>query len=598
VSDDAVRAVALPTILAAFADSRDRFGALTARARARFAARDWQGMQADTVARLEVHAAAVTAAAAELRHALGDAAGERRLWMRAKQEWAAAILGRPDRELAQTFFNSVSRRFVARRGVDPALDFLPYDFAGAWSEPAGDVVRGYAGPAVSAALVERLLGDLVLGAPFRDLRSDAAATAARLDAALGAALGDGRIDRLEVLAAPFYRNKAAYVVGRVLRDGAVRAPVLLALLHGPRGVEVDAVLASEDEVSVVFSFARWYFLVDADPPRAVVGFLRSILPRKRIAELYIALGHHKHGKTEYFADFSHQIQESREQLVRAPGKEGLVMKVFHLPDYEFVFKVIKDHFPAAKRVTRSQVKANYRLVLTHDRVGRLIDFQEFEHLTFPRARFAPQFLAELHVDAGGQLHEEGGDVLVRHLYVGRRVVPLDLFLASDVSTAEKEAAVSDWGWCLRDLAAGNVFAGDLLLKNFGVTRHGRVVFYDYDELAPLDALRFRRLPPTRDDLAELQPEPWFGVADEDVFPEEFPRFLELTGHLRQRFVAEHGCLFDPAWWIDMQRRNREGELVDVFPYPESRRLRPSESEGPAGLASARGRVGLSAEGDS
>src|SRR6185503_3647959 len=481
---------------------------------------------------------------------------------------------RPDRELAQTFFNSVSRRFVARRGVDPALDFLPYDFAGAWSEPAGDAVRTYGGPAVTPRLVERLLRDLDLGATFRDLAGDAAATAARLDAALGEVFGDGVIDRLEVLAAPFYRNKAAYVVGRARRGTAV-APVLLALLHGPEGVEVDAALASEDEVSVVFSFARWYFLVDADPPRGVVGFLRSILPRKRIAELYIALGHHKHGKTEYYADFSHQIRQSREQLVRAPGKEGLVMKVFHLPDYEFVFKVIKDHFPAAKRVTRSQVKANYRLVLTHDRVGRLIDFQEFGHLTFPRARFAPELLAELHADAGVQVQEANGDVVLRHLYIGRRVVPLDLFLASDVPRAEKEAAVSDWGWCLRDLAAANVFAGDLLLKNFGVTRHGRVVFYDYDELAPLTALRFRRLPPSRDEVAELQPEPWFGVADEDVFPEEFPHFLELTGELRERFDAEHGCLFDPDWWSDMQQRNREGELVDVFPYPESRRLRSS-----------------------
>ena len=576
MSDDAVRAVVLPTLLAAFAESRDGFRALTARAAQRFAARDWRGMQADTVARIEVHAGAVASAVARLRDALGERAGDRPLWMRTKEAWAAAILGRADRELAQTFFNSVSRRFVARRGVDPALDFLPYDFAGAWTEPAGDGLRIYGGPAVTARMVERLLRDLGLGAPFRDLDGDAAATAARIDAALAQSLGDDRIDRLEVLAAPFFRNKAAYVVGRVVRDGLVRAPLLLALLHGSAGVEVDAALMSEDEVSVVFSFARWYFLVDADPPRAVVGFLRSILPRKRIAELYIALGHHKHAKTEYYADFSHQIQQSREQLVRAPGKEGLVMKVFHLPDYEFVFKVIKDHFPAAKRVTRSQVKANYRLVLNHDRVGRLIDFQEFEHLTFPRARFAPEFLAELHADAGGQVQEADGDVVLRHLYIGRRVVPLDLFLASNVPRAGKEAAVSDWGWCLRDLAAGNVFAGDLLLKNFGVTRHGRVVFYDYDELAPLLALRFRRLPPPRDEVAELQPEPWFGVADEDVFPEEFPRFLELTGELRDRFVAEHGCLFEPDWWSDMQRRNREGELVDVFPYPESRRLRATQ----------------------
>jgi isocitrate dehydrogenase kinase/phosphatase len=236
--------------------------------------------------------------------------------------------------------------------------------------------------------------------------------------------------------------------------------------------------------------------------------------------------------------------------------------------------VIKDHFPSAKRVTRQQIRANYRLVLEHDRVGRLVDFQQFEDLAFDRARFDPELFAELEAEARAQLREEDGEVIVRHLYVGRRVTPLDLFLASDRPLEAKQAAVSDWGWCLRDLAAGNVFAGDLLLKNFGVTRHGRVVFYDYDELAPLTSLRFRRLPPTRDDLAELAPEPWFGVSEEDVFPEEFPRFLELTGALRERFLEEHGCLLDPDWWRDVQERNRGGELVDVFPYPESRRLRP------------------------
>jgi isocitrate dehydrogenase kinase/phosphatase len=573
MSADAARAVALPALLAAFGESRAGFRALTARAAGHFAARDWQAIQEDTVARLAVHGRAVSAAATRIREGLGERASERALWMRAKEAWAATILSRDDRELAQTFFNSVSRRFVSRRGVDPALDFLPYDFAGPWVEPASDVIRAYPGPAATAALLARVLGDLRLAAPFSDLAADAALAAARLDAGLTAAFGDSRIERLEVLAAPFYRNKAAYVVGRARRGAAV-APVVLALLHGPDGVEVDAVITSEDEASIVFSFARWYFLADADPPRAVVGFLRSILPRKRLAELYISLGHHKHGKSEYYADLSHRIQGSDELLVRAPGKEGLVMKVFTLPSYEFVFKVIKDHFPAAKRVTRRQVRANYRLVLEHDRVGRLVDFQEFEDLTFTRARFARELFAELAVDCASQLREEAGEVVVRHLYVGRRVVPLDLFLASDRADEEKGAAVSDWGWCLRDLAAGNVFAGDLLLKNFGVTRHGRVVFYDYDELAPLAALRFRRLPPPRDDLAALAPEPWFGVAEEDVFPEEFHRFLELTGELRRRFLAEHGCLLDPAWWRDVQERNRRGEIVDVFPYPEHRRLRP------------------------
>lgn len=433
------------------------------------------------------------------------------------------------------------------------------------------MLRRYDGPVITPELVARLLRDLELEAPFRDLAGDARLAAGRLADGLAQRFQDPRVDSLEVLREPFFRNKAAYVVGRARRGAAV-APVVLALLHGLDGIDVDAVLTSEREASIVFGFACWYFLV-AGPPRATIGFLRSILPRKRLAELYISIGYHKHGKTEYYADLMRQIRAGEERFVRAPGKEGMVMKVFTLPSYEFVFKVIKDRFPSAKRVTAREVRDRYRLVLEHDRVGRLVDFQEFEELVFPRARFAPELLGELRAEAGGGLREEGDEIVVSHLYVGRRVEPLDLYLASSLPRRQKEAAVSDWGWCLRDLAAGDLFAGDLLLKNFGVTRNRRVVFYDYDELARLGECRFHRLPASRDDLAELSPEPWFPVREGDVFPEEFPRFLELTGALRERFLAEHACLLDPGWWEEVRRRNLAGELVDVFPYPARRRLR-------------------------
>jgi isocitrate dehydrogenase kinase/phosphatase len=562
---------AAAVLVAAFDGWRHAFARTTARGRERFAARDWAGIRADTVGRLELHNRAVEAARRELVELLADAGRERSTWIALKQRWAAATAERDDRELAQTFFNSVSRRVLPRRGVDAELDFLPVDFVARAAEREADLVRSYPGPP-TAELVARLLAERPLGAPFADLQRDAAAAAERLAAGIVAAFGATGAEALEVLHEPFFRNKAAYVIGRA-RRGDDLLPVAFALLHGQDGVTVDAVLLSEDEVSIVFSFARWYFLVAAEPPRAVIAFLRTLLPKKRLAELYISLGHHKHGKTELYGDLIRTIHGTDDRFVRAPGKEGLVMEVFHLPTWEYVFKVIKDGFPPAKRVTRREIRDRYRLVLAHDRVGRLVDFQEFEGLTFPHSRFSAATLAELQEEAAGQLRFAGDEVEIRHLYIGRRVTPLDLFLAGGASDEEKSAAVSDWGWCLRDLAAGNVFAGDLLLKNFGVTRHGRVVFYDYDELQPLVELRFRRLPPSRDDDAEMASEPWFRVSEGDVFPEEFPRFLELTGELRRQFLAEHGCLFDPQWWQEMRRCNEAGELVDVFPYPEARRLR-------------------------
>ncbi|MCB1055734.1 MAG: bifunctional isocitrate dehydrogenase kinase/phosphatase, partial [Acidobacteria bacterium] len=279
-------------------------------------------------------------------------------------------------------------------------------------------------------------------------------------------------------------------------------------------------------------------------------------------------GYNKHGKTELYCNLVAEVERTREQFIVAPGQRGLVMAVFTLPSYEWVYKVIKDSFPSSKPLTRREIMDRYRLVLHHDRVGRLVDYQEFEDLALPRERFDDHLLEELVAVAGKTVQVETERVVVRHAYVGRRVYPLDLFLR-ERSEEEAEEAVIDWGQCLRDLAAANIFAGDTLTKNFGVTRHGRVVFYDYDELRPLTECTFRRIPPARDDFDELADQPWFSIAESDVFPEELERFMGLSGHLRDVFIEHHGELFDAAWWQDLQTRLQQGELVDFFPYNRS-----------------------------
>ncbi|MDH3254082.1 MAG: bifunctional isocitrate dehydrogenase kinase/phosphatase, partial [Acidobacteriota bacterium] len=395
---------------------------------------------------------------------------------------------------------------------------------------------------------------------------------ARIRQAVDETFGSTAIEAIDVLRPVFVRNKAAYIVARA-RSGNRVMPLLMSILNGDDGLEVDAVLHTEERVSIVFSFARWYFHADVENPRAVIGFLHSILPRKRTAELYISMGYNKHGKTELYNDLMTTIGTTDEQFVIAPGKRGLVMSVFTLPSYEFVFKVIRDAFPAPKSVTPDEVRARYREVLQHDRVGRLVDFQEFEHLEFPRRRFSAELLDELRRTASGTVEIATDAVIVRHLYVGRRVTPLDLFLQS-APPNHAEAVVVDWGYTLKELAAANIFAGDMLLKNFGVTRHGRVVFYDYDEICPLTDCRFRTIPPARSDWDELAPEPWFSVGNSDVFPQELRSFTSLDGRLEQVFDTHHADLFSVDFWKEMQKRNRSGEIIDFFPYDDRSRLRP------------------------
>ena len=546
--------------------------AITKRVKQRFEERDWEGIHRDTLEKLELPSWSVDETIGILRGQLRDRLADRTVWAAMKEAYARAILGRDDFEIAQTYFNSLTRKVFAHDGVDPAIDFtteeLPLPFQG-W-EMAN--ARMYAVHRIDAAVVRRVLEDAGFRVPFRDLPGDAALTAERLDQGIAEALGTPEIDALDVLRPLFFRNKGAYVVGRA-RRGEIRVPVVLALVNPQEGITVDAVLHTEDETSVVFSFARWDFHVDVASPRQVIGFLRSILPKKRTPELYIALGYRKHGKTELYRDLMAHIAGTEDRFVAAPGASGLVMSVFTLPSYDFVFKVIKDAFPPQKNTTRERVKEKYRTVQVHDRVGRLVGFQEFEFLTFPRSRFASELLDELLAAASRTVSVHGEEVLVRHCYVERKVAPLDLYI-QQTDPAQAEAAVLDWGRCLKDLAAANIFPGDVLLKNFGVTRHGRVLSYDYDELCALTDLSFRELPPPRDELEEMSAEPWFGVGEDDIFPSELLTFLGLQGELREAFLREHGDLFGVELWRSLQERLRQGEVVSFYPYGESRRLHP------------------------
>ena len=553
-----------------FDDYQTRFRAVTRHTRERFERCEWEGIRRDTVKRLGLHGQFVTEAFEALVDQLGDRVSDLEFWATMKEAYSLAILGRDDFELAQTFFNSLSRKVFPHVGVDPAIDFASADFPLPFKGWEMSSARLYAVHRVDAGVMRRILEDTELRAPFRDLEIDARRAARLLEQRVVEALGGPEIEALDVLCPVLIRNKAAYVIGRARRGDSL-IPLVLAILNQEGELIVDAVLTGEEETSIVFSFARWYFHADIDSPREVIGFLHSILPRKRIAELYVSLGYHKHGKTEFFRDLMRFVAQSGEQFVIAPGQPGLVMSVFTLPSFQFVFKVIRDCFPPSKSTTRHEVLQKYREVLRHDRVGRLVDFQEFEHLTFPKERFSDELLAELEGSAGRTVKIEGNEVVIRHLYIGRRVTPLDIYVR-EASREDAEMAIVDWGYTLKDLAAANIFAGDMLLKNFGVTRHGRVVFYDYDEIAPLGSCRFRKFPQARSPEDELAAEPWFSVSDDDVFPEELATFLELRGELREVFERHHQDLFGTDFWRALQDRNRQGEVIDFFPYSTDQRL--------------------------
>jgi isocitrate dehydrogenase kinase/phosphatase len=554
----------------AFGVYQERYTAITQRAGTRFAQRDWHGMQADARERLDLYKNVVDETVAQVNELLGERDTDTEIWAETKVVYGALVAKMNLWELAETFFNSITRRIFATVGVNPQIEFVDTCSRIQPLQIMQPMYRTWERAESTASLIAGILTDYEFDVNYEDLQRDSQAVAEHVDNHLIKTAASPGIDRTEMITSVLYRGKGAYLVGRFF-SGSEQFPLVLALLNAPGGIVVDAVLLHENEASILFSFTRSYFHVDVKRPAELVGFLKSIMPQKRIAELYISIGYNKHGKSELYCDLLQHLASSDEKFEIAEGEKGMVMEVFTMPDYDLVFKVIKDQFSSAKRTSRKEVMAKYDLVFKHDRAGRLVDAQEFEHLEFDRNRFSGELLNRLESLAAKGVEVDENRVVVKHVYVERRVNPLNLYLYQ-VEKATARAAVVDYGRAIKDMAATNIFPGDMLLKNFGVTRHGRVVFYDYDELVLLSECNFRKIPQPRSHDEELSDEPWFTVDENDIFPEEFQSFLGLKGELKALFVEEHPDLFETDFWHQIQVRINAGGIIDIFPYEQSRRL--------------------------
>ena len=563
----------------AFFDYQTRFNAITRRARERFLARDWAGSFDDAAERLHFYNDVLEGLTSRIHELMGARLPEHSIWTGTKAVYSSLIARSPGWEIAETFFNSLTRRVFATAGVDQAIEFVDTDFDAPPANAMISITKTYRGRSLPKLLCSALT-DAFDESCWEDLQRTAELATARIEAALAAQNSE---PELEILSSVFYRGRGAYLVGRVLREGKLPLPIALCLRHeNERGIMLDALLHGEVDLALLFSFTRSYFRVAVECPYRLVRYLQQLMPRKRLIDLYNAIGFHRHGKTEFYRDFIAHLRKSTDRFVVAEGARGMVMSVFTLPSYDVVFKLIKDQFDLPKDSTREDVRRRYRLVFEHDRAGRLVEAHEFEHLRIPGDRFDPRLLAELLRDAASIVKMEDGDVIIAHAYVERRLRPLNLFFRENEPDAIA-AAGRDYGQSVKDLAASNIFPGDLLTKNFGVTRHGRVVFYDYDELCFLTDCHFRKLPEARTPEEEIAAEPWFSVRENDIFPEEFLQFLSFPEPALAALLQHHREIFGADFWRAIQRQIRAGEIPEVFPYREERRLTNDQalSLGPA-----------------
>ncbi|WP_421193715.1 bifunctional isocitrate dehydrogenase kinase/phosphatase [Aeromonas enteropelogenes] len=559
------------TILQRFESFYSRFLEITRGSKSRFENSDWLGVQLAGRERIRLYDHHVGATASSIRQMMGEHHATQALLKRVKGAFSDLLPHCENFEVAESFFNSVYRRIFRHRNIrDENLYIHPFLSRGEHPD-LGNLLRVYRTDlAHLPQTLSQLLGDYSFTLPYEDKQRDIVDIHHHL-AENGPQILHEEPFTIELLKEVFYRNKGAYLVGLIRVKGQV-LPFILPLLSTGQSIYVDTVIFEPAIASIVFGFARAYFMVYAPVPALFVIFLRQIMPHKADYEIYNAIGCQKHGKTELYRHYQQHLAQSREQFVIAPGIKGMVMSVFTLPSYDVVFKVIKDEFTPPKEVSHAQVKEKYRLVKQHDRVGRMADTQEFTNFEFPLERISPELLAELKAVAPSALTLTSDKLVIKHLYTERKMIPLNLYL-DKADEQQTRLALEEYGNAIKQLAAANIFPGDMLFKNFGVTRHGRVVFYDYDEICYMTECNFRQIPPPRYPEDEWSAEPWYSVAPNDIFPEEFATFLLQKPQVREIMMQLHKELFDASYWQKLQGNIKEGLFEDVYPYRRKKRFK-------------------------
>jgi isocitrate dehydrogenase kinase/phosphatase len=566
--------------LSAFENFLRTFRTITHRAQQRFEACDWQSGRRDAAERLDAYEVTLNEVVAQLEFSFGPPAREEQFWAAAKERFALLIAGRYDEDRAETFFNSVTRKMMQTVGLNREIEFFHLHPPPAAAVSETTVCRSFEYQGDTAALVRDMLESFPFHVPFRDIVCDAARIAQEIDLRVWPVLAHEYRYSIDVISTPFFRNTVAYVVGRIRVHGR-SIPLIIPLCNGKDGMYADAVLLHESEAKIVFSFAYAPFSVDVERYDALIRFLASILPEAKPAEVSTALGFDRHAKTEFYRDLHRFVHVSREQFIIAPGLEGAVMIAFTLPHYDFVFKLIKDspcflrsHWQTSKTITKEKVRFQYDFVARRDPAGRMVDTQEFENLRFRKKRFAADLLWEFSEAAKDAVSITGDYVTIRHLYVQRKVLPLPMFFEREKDPEVIRHILMDFGYFLKDIAASGVFPCDLFNTwNYGVTPWGRVVLYDYDDVVPIERIRFREKPLPQIETQETEPEEnWIIASDEDFFVDEIDRYSGIPRPLKTLFASVHGDLYTLEFWDALMERVRSGTVFDVIPYDRSRRF--------------------------
>ena len=538
---------------------------------------DWQAIQKCVRGRTHYYAERVNETVQYLIDEYHADQLDQMTWQQVKLAYIQLRIEHQQPELSETFLNSVFCRILHQDYYHNKFIFFRPTISTDYIESKTKTYRCYY-PLTDGLKesIRSIISDFGWVNDFENLSRDIGRVVKRVCGVFlkGSWLRTSPNFQIQVLSSPFYRNKGAYIIGKVINSNQ-EYPFAVPVLHGSdKRLFLDTILLESDQIRGLFSLSRAYFLVGMEVPANYVHFLKTLIPNKNLSEIYTMLGLGKQGKTDFYRDFISHLFHSTDEFIVAPGIRGLVMLVFTLPSYPYVFKLIKDRFGVSKNIDHKTVREKYLLVKLADRVGRMADTLEFSHVAFPKNRFSPDLLAELKKEVSSLVIESDEEIIIiKHLYIERRMTPLNLALKASEEANDDQKIVFDYGQAIRELASSNIFPGDLLWKNFGITRDGRVVFYDYDEIELMTGCCFRIIPPPPTFEAEMSGEPWYSVRDKDIFPEEFASFLLGSARVRALFMKYHADLLKPDFWKKTQQLIEKKETLDFYPYPQTVRFK-------------------------
>ena len=362
------------------------FRELTRGAKTRFEAADWHAVQRSNRDRIAFYDERVQETVIRLHGEFKAESLDDETWSQAKLLFIGLLVNHKQPELAETFFNSVFCKILHRTYFHNDFIFVRPAVSTEYIESDPPTYTSYYPQRHGlAATIREIVMDFGWRRPFTDLERDIRRVLRKVRYFMGGRWPTAEVNlQIQVLYSAFYRNKAAYIIGKAV-NGNQEYPFAVPVLHDAEGkLYLDTVLLDPWRISVLFSLSRAYFMADMEVPSGYVQFLRSMMPTKTRSELYTMLGLAKQGKTMFYRDLMAHLRHSQDRFIIAPGIKGMVMLVFTLPSYPYVFKLIKDTFAPPKEIDRATVKAKYLLVKQHDRVGRMADTLEFSDVALPR----------------------------------------------------------------------------------------------------------------------------------------------------------------------------------------------------------------------